>query len=83
MFDCAACDFRIAVDGLDAENTAAWQCYAKLTGHRWVWEMQGAAWWLAQVFDGLDDDDRDELMARVDVIYDALHPPKQEKARGA
>ena len=82
MFDCGTCDFRIAVDGLDEENTDAWRCYAKLTGHRWVWDMQAAGWWLAQVFDGLDEDERDEIMARVDVIYDALHP-KQETPRGA
>lgn len=76
MFDCEACEFRQRVDGLDAENAEGWRCYAKLTSHRWVWDLQGVNWWLGQVFDGLDEDEREELMARVDVIYDALHPPK-------
>lgn len=82
MFDCGVCEFRQQVDALDAENAEAWRTYATLTAHRWVWDMQAGPWWLGRVFDGLDDDDRDELMARVSVIYDTLHPP-QEKRRGA
>jgi hypothetical protein len=82
VFDCATCEFRQQVDALDAENANAWRCYSKMTRHRWVWEWQAGTWWVEQVFTGLDEDERDELMARVDVIYDALHPP-QEKRRGA
>lgn len=79
MFDCDACEFRQQIDGLDAENDEAWRCYAKVTSHRWLWDMQGANWWLGRVFGELSHEDADELMDRIDVIYDALHP-RQEKS---
>jgi len=82
VFDCEACEFRQRVDGLGDENADAWRYYVRLTGHRWLWDMQGADWWLGQVFGACDEDERDDVMARIDVIYDALHP-RQEKPRGA
>jgi hypothetical protein len=79
MFDCDACDFRCQVDGLDAENAEAWRTYAKLTSHRWVWDTQCGTWWVGELFGGMDPDARDELMERVSVIYDAMHPPQVKK----
>lgn len=79
VFDCETCEFRCRVDGLDAENAKAWQVYSRLTSHRWVWDTQCGPWWVARVFDGWDVDDLDEMMTRVSVIYDALHPPKAHK----
>lgn len=82
MFDCGACEFRQYVDALDGENADAWRRYAALTAHRWVYDLQAAAWRLDQVFADLDEDDREETMTRVSIIYDAMHPPT-EKRRGA
>lgn len=79
MFNCETCEFKQMVDGLDADNAEAWRCYAKLTAHRWIWDMDAGPWWLGQVFAGCDDDERDELMGRVSVIYDTLHPPKASR----
>lgn len=82
VFDCEVCEFRQRVDGLDADNVQAWQTYADIFRHRWVWDVQAGGWWLAKVVDALGEDEQDEVLARVDVIYDTLHP-KQEKPRGA
>lgn len=82
MFQCDTCEFRLRVDGLDPDNVAAWRFYAKLTSHRWLHDMQAGPWWLQQIAGGLDEDERDEVLDRIDVIYDTLHP-KQEKRRGA
>lgn len=82
MFDCETCEFRQRIDGLDADNERAWRTYAHIMSHRWLWEMQAGAWWVTQVLDALDDDERDDILTRVDVIYDTLRPP-QEKPRGA
>ena len=76
VFDCETCEFRQQVDALDAENAEAWRVYARLTSHRWVWETQSGPWWVAQVFADYDADTLDEMLARVSVIYDTLHPPK-------
>lgn len=83
MFDCGACEFRQQVDGLDGENAEAWRLYARLTAHRWVWDTQCGPWWAAEIFrDFSDPDERDEMMTRVSMIYDTLHPP-QVKSHGA
>jgi len=70
------------VDGLDPDNLTAWRTYGQLNAHRWIWDAQCGAWWLGELFKDMDPDERDERMARVDVIYDVLHPPKA-KAHGA
>ena len=75
-FDCGTCEHRQQLDGLDAENADAWRFYARLRGHRWVWDMDAGAWWLDALCRGMDEDDRDVLFARVNVIHDTLHPPK-------
>lgn len=82
VYECETCEFREFCDGLAPENEMAWRAYAQMTSHRWVWDMQAGPWWVQRVIDRVDEDDREELMARIDVIYDALHPP-QEKRRGA
>lgn len=82
MFECDTCEFRQRVDGLDADNARAWRFYVQINAHRWVWDSQCGPWWMGELFKGLDPDDRDELMERISVIYDTLHPPKA-KAHGA
>ena len=83
MFDCETCEFRCQTDGLDADNTEAWRVYSRITSHRWVWDTQSGNWWLGEIFRGLDPDERDELMERVSIIYDTLHPPKERTNHGA
>ena len=82
MFDCGTCVFRQQVDGLDADNLEAWAMYGRIQSHRWIWDAQCGPWWIGTLFDGLEPEDRDELMDRVSIIYDTLHPPKA-KAHGA
>ena len=76
MFECETCEFRQRVDGLDADNQAAWRLYARMNSHRWLWDMQCGPWWLGELFREMDPDDRDDAMERIDVIHDTLHPPK-------
>lgn len=82
MFDCEACEFRCKVDGLDADNLEAWRLYGRMTMHRWVWDLDCGPWWVARVWGEVDEDAMDDLMQRVSVIYDTLHPPKA-KPNGA
>ena len=83
VFDCETCEFRQQVDGLDRANQDAWAVYARVNSHRWVWDAQAGPWWLARVVDEIDADERDDVMSRIDIIYDVLHPPKGRKAHGA
>lgn len=76
VFDCDTCEHRQQVDGLDAPNQEAWRFYGRLLAHRWVWDWQIGDWWIGELTRGADEDARDELMARVSVIYDTFHPPK-------
>lgn len=76
VFECETCDFREHVEGLDEDNADAWRCYAKLTAHRWVLDIEAGAWWINRLLGDRDDDECDDLMARVSIIYDTLHPPK-------
>jgi hypothetical protein len=83
VFDCETCEFRCQVDGLAVENAEAWRTYGRLMAHRWVWDADCGPWWIGEVFRGIDPDERDDLMDRISVIYDTLHPPKERGSHGA
>ena len=66
----------------DEDNEEAWRCYARINSHRWVWDAEAGAWWLQQVLAEYAGEEREDVMSRIDIIYDVLHPPKEAK-RGA
>lgn len=72
-FDCETCVVRQALDGLDADNAAAWGLFRRLCT-RFVVDRRLTPMLLARETAGLDDEDTADLVTRLSILYEAFYP---------
>jgi len=76
-FDCGRCEFRALRDALTPENARAWAVWQRI-GTRLGMEFGTAGYHLTRLTDGWPAKDVDDLMARLAVLYDTLHPARAD-----
>lgn len=75
-FDCATCERRIQTEALDDANREAWGLWLAL-GTRFVKDYGLGRWVIERACEGQAQDDIEDLVARLSVIYDTLCPLPQ------
>lgn len=65
------------MDQLTPENARAWLIWQRV-GTRLGIDFGTAGWHLQRITEGWPADDIDDLMARLSLLYDTLHPPRSE-----
>lgn len=72
-FDCTRCEFRRLLDGLTAPNARAWAVWQQI-GTRFAVDFGTGGYHLQRLTEGWPAEEVDDLMARLAVLYDTLHP---------
>jgi hypothetical protein len=75
---CDECGVAGQIDGLCAENLAAWRQYREAVT-RFAVDTQTVALVIQRCTADLDRDEFADLMERFAVLYNALCPPRQQK----
>lgn len=78
--DCGRCDYATHHDALWPQNAEAWAIYRSLCG-RTVGLLELHGWLFLALTEGWTTDDRQDALARLDVIHAVLSP--DESPRGA
>jgi hypothetical protein len=75
QFDCETCPVAQAITTLDADNREAWRLFGTLHC-RFAVDVPGvAAPVLARVMEEKTADEATDLLSRLSIIYEVLHPP--------
>jgi len=72
-FDCEHCPVAEHLESLDTDNRRAWDL-AHTLGQRFLVDNHALGPVLVSVMDGMDLDDRIDLVRRLNLIYDVLVP---------
>ena len=76
-FDCRRCEFRQRREALSPENARAWTVWTQVAS-RFAVEFGIGGLWIERATAGWPDEDVADLLARLAVLYDTLHPPRRE-----
>lgn len=75
---CDECPVAEHLDGLCVENRAAWQTYQQVVT-RFTVDTHTTALVLRRVTEDLDAVAFEDLVERLSIVHDALHPPPEQK----
>ena len=75
-FDCTTCEYRRLRDGLRPENLRAWRVWQQV-GTRFAVDFGTGGYHLQKLTEGWPAEEVDDLMARLAVLYDTLHPARE------
>ena len=78
VFNCDTCPVRIAQDGLDRENRAAWELIQTLSTRFLVETHSVPVALMRLTADVIDPEEFADVMTRLSIIYDVQCPARKE-----
>jgi hypothetical protein len=78
MYQCQGCLVGEAIDGLSPENLRSWELFQRVCS-RFVVETRSVGVVLSRLLTSEDEEDFEDMVARLAILYDVHYPKKRAK----